>query len=188
MFSKHLFLPLALILLLTGCDHRLPLSPQTSSSLLSTSAASVARTDWTGGAAHVEGEVGPGALYRLDVPEHWNGDLVIYVHGYTEESGAPVALPAIDYLRGPLLARGFALATSSFSSNGYALKEGFTQSHQLRGLFTSKFAVPRRTLVVGQSLGGIIALKLAETYPEQYDGAMFGCGVIGGTRSEITFV
>src|SRR5262249_22506022 len=135
-----------------------------------------------------QGEIGPGALYALDVPENWNGDLVVYVHGYTEESGAPVALPQIGYLRDPLLARGFAGATSSFSSNRYALKEGFIQSPQLSGLFTSKFAAPRRTLLVGQSLGGIIVLKLAETFPDQYDGAVIGCGVAGGTRDEIQYI
>jgi len=189
MFSRAAFVPLGVALVLaTGCDHRSPLAPQDMRDLQSTSRAAAARAAWTGGARHVEGEIGPGARYAMDVPEHWNGDLVVYAHGYTEESGAAVKLPAIAYFRDPVLARGFAIAYSSFSSNGYALQEGFQQTHQLSGLFASQFGQPRRTLVVGQSLGGIIALKLAETYPQQYAGALTGCGVMGGTAHEIEFV
>ena len=33
---------------------------------------------------HVEGETGPGALYALDMPIAWNGDLVVYAHGIVD--------------------------------------------------------------------------------------------------------
>ena len=181
--------PLIVAILATSCDQHLPFTPNIEIQRGNPSAsARVGRTASSEGTRHVEGGAGPGALYALDVPENWNGDLVVYAHGYTEESGAPVALPNIAYLRDPLLRRGFAFATSSFSTNGYALKEGFLQTHQLGGLFASKFGPPRRTLVIGQSLGGIIALKLAETYPHEYAGALLGCGVVGGTSEEITFI
>jgi pimeloyl-ACP methyl ester carboxylesterase len=189
MNTKALFVFLAgALLVATSCDHRLPLSPQELQNSLTAGSATTARGTWTGGASHVEGTTGPGALYAMDVPENWNGDLVVYAHGYVEEPGGEVALPDIAYLRDPLLGRGFAVAYSSFSSNGYALKEGARQTHQLRGLFASRFAKPRRTIVVGQSLGGIIALKLAETYPNDYAGALLGCGVVGGTRDEIAYI
>jgi len=181
--------PLIVAVLATSCDQHLPFTPNIEIQRGNPSAsARVGRTASSEGTRHVEGGAGPGALYALDVPENWNGDLVVYAHGYTEESGAPVALPNIAYLRDPLLRRGFAFATSSFSTNGYALKEGFLQTHQLGGLFASKFGPARRTLVIGQSLGGIIALKLAETYPHEYAGALLGCGVVGGTSEEITFI
>src|SRR5262249_5813560 len=107
--------PLAVALVLaTGCDHRLPLAPQAAQGL---NAGPVAAdgVSWSGGAGNVEGTTGPGALYAIDVPENWNGELVVYAHGYVEESGVQVALPNIGYFRDPLLARGFAVAYSSFS-------------------------------------------------------------------------
>ena len=40
---------------------------------------------------HYEGVIGPGALYEIDVPAVWNGDLVLYAHGIVQAS-LPVAL------------------------------------------------------------------------------------------------
>jgi pimeloyl-ACP methyl ester carboxylesterase len=194
MQTKISMVLVAAALLAAGCDSRSLLAPQVSSHGPPTASAVAAKTHlgaaatWSGGAQHAEGAIGPGALYAIDIPENWNGDLVVYAHGYVEESGAPVALPDIGYFRDPLLARGFAMAVSSFSENGYALKEGFQQTHQLSGLFATRYGSPRRTFIAGQSLGGIIALKLAETYPQQYVGALLGCGVVGGTHDEIAFI
>ena len=194
MQTRFSILLVAAALLVGGCDHRSPLALQVSSPTARIKSPAIANARsgsaaiWSGGAQHVEGTTGPGALYAIDVPANWNGDLVVYAHGYIEESGAAVALPNIGYFRDPLLARGFAMAVSSFSENGYALKEGALQTHQLSGLFATRFGQPRRTFITGQSLGGIIALKLAETYPQQYAGAMMGCGVVGGTRDQITYI
>src|SRR5947209_5494603 len=187
----RLFVIAGALLLIAGCGRHLttaPPSPSRSSSAPSTEGSGAAKAgDLAGGARVVEGSIGPGALYALHVPENWNGDLVVYAHGY-EEAPRAIELPDIGYLRDPLLARGFAVAYSSFSANGYALKEGVQQTHQLRGLFVANFGKPRRTFVVGQSLGGIIGLKLVEKYPQQYAGALLGCGVVGGTRHEIGYI
>jgi pimeloyl-ACP methyl ester carboxylesterase len=140
-----------------------------------------------GEAQHVEGEAGPGARYSLDRPAEWNGDLVVYVHGYTNPA-APVALPNVAPLRDGLLAQGYAVAYSSFSENGYAVPEAVRQTHQLRGLFASRFGQPVRTFIVGSSLGGIIGLQLAEKYPQQYSGALLVCGVVGGSAAEVRYI
>lgn len=139
------------------------------------------------GAVHLEGTIGPGALYALDKPENWNGDLVLYLHGYTPP-GSPVALPNNGAIRDQLLAAGFAVAASSFSENGYAVPEAMRQSHQLRGLFVSQVAQPNRVFLFGVSLGGIIGMELAEKYPQQYDGAFLASGVVGGTRAELEYI
>ncbi len=139
---------------------------------------------------HLQGEIGPGALYSIDVPAAWNGDLVLYAHGYTLPQ-SPVTLPAIDNfnaVRDLLMARGFALAATSYSENGYAEAEGARQVHQLRGLFSDLCAEPNRTFLFGYSLGGLIGLDLVQNHPSEYAGALLISGVVGGTRAEISYV
>jgi pimeloyl-ACP methyl ester carboxylesterase len=144
-----------------------------------------------GAQQHVEGQTGPGSLYALDVPAAWNGDLVVYAHGILDPV-LPVAIPSgqDDFVtvRAALMARGFAVASSSYSENGFALKDAAQRTHQLTALFTARFGRPRRVVLAGHSLGSVAALQLAETYPEQYDGALVVCGFVGGTPHEIAYM
>lgn len=41
---------------------------------------------------------------------------------------------------------------------------------------------------MGHSLGGLVVLALAEKYPDQYDGALPMCGVLGGSAAEVNYV
>lgn len=180
--------------IVTGCGRNTPLSPQMTRPEMTAaryrSPGSTSRVGSLHGsdeAQHFEGEVGPGAHYSLDRPAHWNGDMVIWVHGYTPPC-APVSLPAIDPLRDALLAQGFGVAYSSFSENGYAVAEAARQTHQLSGLFMDRLGVPHRTFLVGVSLGGIIGLKLIEAYPQEYAGALLVSGLLGGTKAEVQYI
>ncbi len=142
-------------------------------------------------AQHVEGTTGPGALYALDVPDVWNGDLVVYAHGILDPL-APVARPTtqdgFDALREEWLDMGYAVASSSYSENGYALKDGMQRTHQLGALFTSRFGRPGRVFLAGHSLGGVISLMLAEQHPAEYDGALVMCGFVGGGPLEVQYL
>ena len=175
-------------LVLCSCDRRTPLSPQVLSTPTTDRALAAGGADakLVVGPQHEEGELGPGALYAIDIPENWNGDLVLWLHGYTPAEAA-VALPSVQ-LRAFLLSQGFAVAASSFSENGYVVAEGTRQSHQLLGLFASRFGQPRHMFLLGVSLGGGIGVKMAETYGPQIDGALLVSGVYGGTRAEVDYV
>ena len=130
----------------------------------------------------VDGRFGPGALYRLVRPTNWNGSLVVYAHGYVYPD-QPVAITPDDALVISLLApQGFAVAVSSFSENGWVIKDGSQRTHQLLGLFTSKFGQPTAVYVGGASMGGLIAIKLVEMYPGTYAGALAACAASGGTQ------
>jgi alpha-beta hydrolase superfamily lysophospholipase len=179
-------LALLALLLAAGCSRQSPTAPMANERASLTSDGALTATI-TGPAVHLEGSVGPGALYALDKPADWNGDLVIYLHGYTTP-GQPVALPNNGAIRDRLLAAGFAVATSSFSENGYAVAEAMRQSHQLRGLFVDQVAAPKRVFLFGVSLGGIIGMLLTEKYPHQYDGTFLASGVVGGTRAEVQYI
>jgi len=167
-----------------GCGRQLPTRPGDAAAL---SKAAVSERFVADGAVHLEGDIGPGTRYSLDRPANWNGDLVLYLHGYSNPA-FPVALPDNGPIRDRLLAAGFAVAASSYSSNGYAVPEGVRESHQLRALFVSRVAKPQRTFLFGVSLGGLIGLMLAEKYPSQYDGALLVSGVVGGTPEEVKYI
>jgi pimeloyl-ACP methyl ester carboxylesterase len=135
----------------------------------------------------VDGTIGPGALYRLVRPTNWNGTLVVYAHG-TVPTDQPVAITA-DTLEvmAMLSAEGFAVAASSYSANGWVVREGAQQTHQLLGIFTSSFGRPTRVYAAGGSMGGLIAIKLIETFPNQFEGALLLCPVSGGTRAQLDY-
>ena len=135
----------------------------------------------------VDGRFGPGALYRLVRPTNWNGSLLLYAHGFVPKS-APVALPPeADLIVSLLAPQGFAVAFSSFSENGWAVKDGSQRTHQLLGIFTSKFGSPRNVYIGGASMGGLITIKLLEQYPGAFVGALPVCAVAGGARQQFDY-
>ncbi len=136
----------------------------------------------------IDGTIGPGAQYEIVMPtEQWNGELVVFIHGIVAPE-KPVALFVPGSLRDTVIGQGFAMIYSSFSENGYAVKDGMQRTHQLRGIFTSKVRRPERVYLVGQSLGGLIAVMLAESFPGQYDGALSLGGLLGGGAAEARYM
>ncbi|MCK4541589.1 MAG: alpha/beta hydrolase [Spirochaetales bacterium] len=132
------------------------------------------------------GEVG-GAEFIIYVPyvpflELWNGDLVIYAHGYVNPQIDELSLPGefADFSL-PLMADGYAIACSSYSENGWAVKDGAIRTRQLLSVFTEYFETPGKTYLAGASEGAIISLMLAETNPELFDGVLAACGPAGGS-------
>jgi len=138
----------------------------------------------------VTGTTGEGAQYSVFVPANWNGDVVYYAHGI-KDVAEPIALPVttgFPEFRDSLGVMGYAVATSSFSENGWAVQDGMQKTHQLRGIFASIAGNPRRSFIAGHSMGGLITVALAEKFPQQYDGALAMCGVLGGTKFQIDYV
>ena len=140
----------------------------------------------------IHGEAGPGALYELRMPaaDKWNGKVVYYAHGFNDPGDA-LALPFKENIEATFNAlgeKGYAIAASSFSENGFAVKDGVQRTHQLRGLFTSRFGQADNSYLMGHSLGGAIVVELAEKYPNQYDGALAMCGVVGGSQLQIDYL
>jgi pimeloyl-ACP methyl ester carboxylesterase len=140
--------------------------------------------------SHFAGTTGPGSSYEIDVPAVWNGDLVLYAHGIVQAE-QPVVPPTnqdgYNLLRAALLNGGYAVAASSFSSNGWSLDDAVRRTHQLSGIFTSKAGHPRRIFLLGHSMGALAIVKLAENYPGQYDGALPMCGPLGGALAELQY-
>ena len=140
----------------------------------------------------VQGTTPTGALYAFAVPDDWNGDLIIYGHGIVDPA-APIALPTTQdgftVLKEALLERGFAVAYSSYSENGYALKDAFHRLHELPALFEERVnRQPDRVYLMGHSLGAVAVQMLAEQFPARYDGALAMCGFVSGGRPEVQYL
>lgn len=119
-----------------------------------------------------------GARYRVEVPSDWNGELVLYAHGYRGPGGdLEVTDPPI---RAFLVGSGYAWAASSFRTNGYAAEEGVEDTHALLAAFPARTGrpAPTRTYLYGESLGGHVAVAALERYPDTYAGALPVCGVL----------
>lgn len=142
--------------------------------------------------ATVEGEIGPGARYVISMPSVWNGDLVLYAHGFTAPL-FPVGIPPgeeplVEGLRQLALQQGFAFAYSTYSQTGLGLRDAAQRTQQLEELFASYAGEPRRTFLIGTSFGALAAIKMAEADATRYAGVMTLCGMIGGTRAEVDYV
>ncbi|UPG89464.1 hypothetical protein L2Y96_19020 [Luteibacter aegosomaticola] len=122
-----------------------------------------------------------GALYRIDVPDHWNGDLIVLMHGY-QPVGAPVSTPMTPADATPwLLKKGFAVAQSQYASQGWAVSDAIADTERLRQYFVKTYEQPAHTYLYGFSLGGMEVAASIERYPHTYSGALITCGLTVST-------
>jgi hypothetical protein len=121
-----------------------------------------------------------GAGYRIEVPENWNGELVLYAHGF-RGSGLELTV-SNPPIRAYLIEHGFAWAASSYATNGYDVTQGVKDTHDLGTRFNGLVANPSRVYFTGTSMGGHITGVAIEQYPNAYDGAMPMCGVMGDNK------
>ena len=143
------------------------------------------------GVTSYEGIIGGENLYAILVPDNWNGELVVYAHGFVD-SGEPLVLPEKDNapeIRDRIVEMGFAWAYCSFRENGLAVKDGTWATRQLQYLFVSSVKTkPSYTWLMGNSLGGLIGVELTETHARDYDGIVTLNGMVGGTKAELDYV
>lgn len=133
-----------------------------------------------------------GALSRLCVPLGWNGQLVVYAHGFVP-AGQPLGFYNLTTADGTLLSDfiqslGFAFATTSYRKNGLAILEGVQDMQELIAKFTATYSMPLRTHVAGVSEGGLVTALLAERSPELFASAFAACGPVGSFRAQLDYL
>ena len=128
------------------------------------------------GAQAFHGEL-DGTVYRIEVPDGWNGRLVMWAHGFRDFT--PDLVADLPPMRALLIEKGYAWAASSFSSNGFAPYEAALETAALHDLFIERFGKPEYTYAAGASMGGNAVLLSLELYPERYDGALAVCSTTG---------
>jgi len=116
-----------------------------------------------------------GAKFRIDVPEKWNGGLVMYCHGYSPVPGN-FDNPKLNAMFDVFLNQGYAVAQSGYAAGGWAIQEAVEDTEALRRYFGRKYGAPKETYVTGHSMGGFLTMTLLETFPNVYDGGRALCG------------
>jgi pimeloyl-ACP methyl ester carboxylesterase len=124
------------------------------------------------------------ATYLIECPTGtWNGTLLLYSHGYVapgSKSGNPATDVGDPATGAYLLAHGFALAGSSYATEGWAIQQALPDQISTLDVFDSTFGTPARTIAWGHSLGGIITAGLLQDYPNRFNAALPMCGVLSG--------
>jgi pimeloyl-ACP methyl ester carboxylesterase len=117
-----------------------------------------------------------GAGYRIEVPDDWNGELVMWAHGF--RGLGPELRVQNPPIREYLIAQGYAWAASSYRRNDYDVANGVQDTHALMKRFNGIVAKPSKVYIMGASMGGHITAVAIEQYPKAFAGALPVCGVL----------
>jgi pimeloyl-ACP methyl ester carboxylesterase len=122
-----------------------------------------------------------GAAYLIEIPANWNGDLLLYSHGYVVPGSPNPPRDVLDPLTGGYLkSQGYALAGSAYRTTGWSVHEALEDQIALLDFFDDTFGKPRETFAWGHSLGGMITAGLVQRDPRRFAGALPMCGVLAG--------
>ena len=120
------------------------------------------------------------AAYQIEVPDAWNGELVLYAHGFAGFGTEVFVQTPPAALRRYMIANGFAWAASSYSENGYVPGIGADDTLALKEFFVTKYGEPKRTYIAGASMGGNTVALALENHASEYDGGLALCGALMG--------
>jgi dienelactone hydrolase len=132
-----------------------------------------------------------GREFALMFPKTWNGEVILFIHGYTFPDSpikVPEGLHGIEFsesLQG-LFGQGYAIGFAAYDKAGFAVQSGAENTLRLRH-YVARFH-PKRVFAMGMSMGGTITLALLETFPGSFDGALVGCGVVDGWQDEVRYL
>jgi pimeloyl-ACP methyl ester carboxylesterase len=138
-----------------------------------------------------DGTLQHGALYRLCFSANWNGDLVLYAHGYVapqDELALPDDAVGGQSISGTVTGLGYAFGTTSYRATGLVAPDAVDDLLELVDTVEHRYRPdPARTAVVGFSEGGLVATLAMERHPDRFDGALIGCGPIGSFRAQLDY-
>jgi len=120
-----------------------------------------------------------GGIYKIEIPDDWNGELALYAHGFVSNAGAQGSALRVGNspIREHLIRNGYAWAASSYRCNGYVPGQGLLDTMALTDLFT-KFSggrAPQRVYLTGTSMGGHVTLLGMHEFPTAFAGGLAMC-------------
>lgn len=130
------------------------------------------------------------AAYTVEIPDDWNGGLIMWARGYGGEGEAlSRVVPSVPF-RNVVLGAGYAWAASSYSANYYDVRAALEDTNKLsREVMNylerdwgANYGPIVQRLIAGASMGGHTAAAAVEKealltarYPVRYEGAMPLC-------------
>ena len=123
-----------------------------------------------------------GAKYQIAISPRPNGKLLLYAHGYRpKEQPLTASLSITTEVNAALLKTGWMLAITSYRRNGWIIDDAMADLDNLYEIIASKYGTPKRTIVLGSSMGGHIVVRLAERSDGEpsYDGYISVCAALG---------
>ena len=129
----------------------------------------------------VSGTLANGTQWIAEYPSNWNGDLILYSHGF----GPLTAADAPDAgTAAALLAEGYAISGSSYDPNGSEWALDTAVSDQFGTLQAVENTVlpgrPAHVIALGTSMGGLISALEAQDGRGKVSGAVTTCGIVSG--------
>jgi pimeloyl-ACP methyl ester carboxylesterase len=139
-----------------------------------------------------DGTLAHGALYRICFPDSWNGDLVLFAHGYVAPQHE-LAIPDENVGGQPVSTMvtglGYAYATTSYRANGLVAPDAVDDLLELVDTVNSRYRPdPARTLIAGFSEGGLVGTLAVERHPDRFAGALTGCGPTGDFQAQLNYI
>ena len=188
------------LLILASLSARPGLALVNSTSTAGSSGVEILSTDLPAGcvsgsyAAQPPKQFDPRYLICMPTTKPWNGDLVLFAHGYVSPIEAGPVI--IDYTIGNgmtvsqiITGLGYAFATTSFRSNGLVIPQAVDDIVALVSLFQSiEKSSPQHTYLVGASEGGLVTALAIEKYPQMLTGGLATCGPCGDFRRQIDYL
>jgi hypothetical protein len=120
-----------------------------------------------------------GGVFKIEMPDNWNGDLVLYFAGSHQFAPDLWAENGPAFGREHLIENGYAWATTSYNTNEPISGDEAQQAAVLWDYFAKTFGEPGRTYAMGDSGGADGVLVAVERYANRFDGGLVGCGVSG---------
>ena len=127
-----------------------------------------------------------GGIYRIEVPDNWNGELILWARGGRSDEGPQGAIVQPEMpgstggsarLREHLIKHGYAWATSSVRCNGSGPGLGLLDTLHLREVFSMLHAgaAPTRLYLAGSSIGGGVVARGMHVLPTTFAAGLAMC-------------
>ena len=120
-----------------------------------------------------------GGIYKIEIPDTWNGELALYAHGFVSNAGTQGSALRVGNspIRDHLIKEGYAWAASSYRCNGYVPGQGLVDTMALTDLFTgfNGGRAPQRVFLTGTSMGGHVTLLGMHEFPTTFAGGLAMC-------------